>query len=164
LLRDALLIVKRSFGAKHWRTARMLGHLAVVFRKQRRLDEAAATLDEALHMARVAQGPNRPLVAALAIERAQVDLDRGEAATAEPRLREALRVQRLTCAEHSWRIATTKSLLGAALMGLGRLTEAEPLLIEASRRLKDVPGPQGRETKRTRERLAALEHTLVARH
>ena len=156
LLQGALPIVRRSFGERHWRTARMLGHLGTVMRQQRRFDEAGATLDEALAMARDALGQDRPPVATLAIERAQVHLDQGEAAAAELLLRDALRVQRLTSAEDSWRIASTKGLLGAALMGLGRMEEAEPLLNEASRRLPDIPGPQGRETAPTRERLATL--------
>ena len=158
LLRDALPIVRRSFGEKHWRTARMIGHLGVVMRQQRRFDEAEAMLDDAVIMARTTLGgQDRPHVAALAVERAQVHLDRGEAAAAEPLLREALRVQQLTCADDSWRIASTRSLLAAALMELGQLAEAELLLVEASRRLKDIAGPQGRETVPTRERLAALE-------
>jgi tetratricopeptide (TPR) repeat protein len=157
LLADALKIFRRSFGEKHWRTARMLGHLAGVWRKQRRFDEAGAALDDALRMARGALGPDRPVVGALEVERAQVHLDQGEAAAAEPLLREGLRVQRLSCVEDGWRIATTKSLLGAALFGLGRIAEAEPHLIDASRALKDIPGPEGRETKATRERLAELQ-------
>ncbi len=156
LLRDATNIVRRSFGEKHWRTARMLGQLGAACRRQSKLDEAATLLDDALAMAHEALGRDKPLVAELAIERARVDLDRGEAAVAETRLREALRVQRLSCAEDSWRIASTKSLLGVALLGLGRLADAETLLIEAGRRLQDIPGPQGRETKPTQDRLATL--------
>ena len=156
LLQGALTIMRRSFGEKHWRTARMLGHLAFVWRKQGRLDEAATTLDEALSMARATLGADRPVVAALEIERAQVHLDRGEAAAAEPLLKHGLHVQRLSCPENGWRIASTKSLLGGSLLGLGRLAEAEPLLMEASRILKEIPGPQGRETQFTRERIAAI--------
>lgn len=157
LLRDALPIVRASLGESHWRTARILGHLGVVYRRQRRFADAIATLDDALQMARGALGPDRPLVATLAIERAQVDLDRGEAAAAEALLREGLRVQRLTCGDDSWKIAATKSLLGAALIGLRRLDEARLLLLDASSRLQNVPGPQGRETKATWQRLRALE-------
>jgi serine/threonine protein kinase len=157
LLRDAVSIVRRSFGEKHWRTARMLGNIGAALRKQQRFEKAAMLLDEALLMARSALGPDRPHVAALAIERAQVHLELGESVEAEMLLRDALRVQRLTSADDSWKIAATKSLLGAALMGAGQITEAEALLLEASRQLKDMPGPQGRETKPTRERLAALE-------
>jgi tetratricopeptide (TPR) repeat protein len=157
LCHDALVIARRSFGSGHWRTARTMGHLGEVWRRLGRLDEAAAIIDEAWKIVRVAGlGTEHPLLAGLGIERAQVHLARGEAAAAEPLLREALRMQQLTYIDGSWRIASTKSLLGAALMGLGQEAEAESLLLEASRVLKDIPGPQGRETKPTRERLAAL--------
>lgn len=161
LLREALPIVQRSFGEVHWRTARMLGQLGEVLRRQRRPDEAGAMLEQAWVMARNALGPDQPDMAALAIERACVDLDRGDAATAETRLREALRVQLRTCGEDSWRVAATRSLLGAALLELGRLVEAESQLLTASRRLPDLPGPQGRETAPTRERLALLARAAV---
>jgi hypothetical protein len=49
-----------------------------------------------------------------------------------------------------------KSLLGSALTSLERYDEAETLLLDASRVLKDVPGPQGREAKATAVRLNAL--------
>jgi tetratricopeptide (TPR) repeat protein len=162
LVRDALSIVRRSFGEKHWRTARMIGHLGNILRLQRRLDEAAPMLDEALQMARASLGPDRPQVAALSVERAQAALDLDDPAAAEPLLRDALRVQRLTSAEDSWRLSSTKSLLGAALLGLDRISEAEPLLVEAHRHLKEIPGPQGRETKPNRERLAALLRMKVS--
>jgi serine/threonine protein kinase len=157
LVREALPITHRSFGEKHWRTARMIGHLGVIQRRQGKLAEAAVLLDTALPMARASLGADRPQVALLAIDRAQVHLDAGEFSPAEILLREALRVQRLSYAESGWRIASTKSLLGAALLGLNRPTEAAPLLREAAAILRDVPGPQGRETHATRERLRAVE-------
>jgi serine/threonine protein kinase/Flp pilus assembly protein TadD len=156
LLREALAIARRSVGAAHWRTALILGSLGDVCRRQGRLDEASLALDEALPIARAALGPDRPLVAELSIDRARVHLERGEAGTAERLLREALQVQRHFYAVDGWHIASTESLLGAALMNMGRTTEAEPLLVAANRILKDIPGPQGRETQSTRARLAAL--------
>jgi eukaryotic-like serine/threonine-protein kinase len=158
LFQQALEISRKSFGAKHWRTARVVGHLGTVWRRQGRLDEAVAALDEALPLVCASLGPDCLLAAALRSERARVHLERGEAGPAEALLRDALRVQRGSHAEDGWRSATTKSLLGAALLGLGRTDEAEGLLLEASRVLPDLPGPQGRETKATRECLA-----LVAR-
>jgi hypothetical protein len=58
--------------------------------------------------------------------------------------------------DQDWRVAMTKSLLGSALTSLKRYDEAETLLIDAARVLKDVPGPQGREAKATAVRLNAL--------
>jgi hypothetical protein len=85
-----------------------------------------------------------------------VHLARQEPAAAEPLLRQALGAQQRAHAAGDWRIAATKSVLGAALTALGRHPEAERLLIEAQTVLQDVPGRQGREARATRERLEAL--------
>ena len=90
-------------------------------------------------------GPNSVTVASVAIELARVHLDRGDYAAAEPLLRDAVGVMTQVCPEGSWRIASTKGLLGLALAGLGRTAEAEPLLADASRGLRDLPGPPGRQ-------------------
>ena len=65
-------------------------------------------------------------------------------------------MRRKAFGEDDWRVAVTKSLLGAALTPLGRFEEAEQLLLDAQRVLKDVPGPEGREAKATVVRLQAL--------
>jgi eukaryotic-like serine/threonine-protein kinase len=157
LLREAVEIIRGSLGAQHWRTASVMTHLGTVWRLQGRTAEAAALLDEALQIAHAALGNAGTVVASLEVERARVYLARGEHAAAEAMLREALKTQRSVYAETSWRISTTKSLLGAALLGQGRNDEAATLLLEASRVLKDIPGPQGRETKATQERLAMVQ-------
>ncbi len=162
LLRDALAIFRRTVGESHWRTARAAGQLADVWRRQGRTEEAAQALDECRRAARASLGDIHPLVADLAVDRARVCLDRHEPGAAEPLLREALRVQQQFYAPRGWRIATTKSLLGAALLGQGRPAEAAPLLADASRVLPDLPGPQGRETKATRERCAVLARMQVS--
>jgi serine/threonine protein kinase len=162
LLRNAHVIFQRSFGAHHWRTARLQGNLGDVWRRQGRLEEAAAALDEALRIAREALGNDRPQVALLAIDRARVYLDRREPAAAEPLLRDALRVLQLSYVANGWRIASVKSLLGRALLAMGRTDEAKYLLTEASRNLPDIPGPQGRETAPTLEQLTTLTR-LAAR-
>ncbi len=157
LLHEAVEIIRGSLGPRHWRTASVMTHLGTVWRLQGRTAEAATLLDEALQIARAALGNAGTVVASLEVERARVHLARGEPAAAETLLREALKTQRSVYAETSWRISTTKSLLGAALLGQGRNDEAATLLLEASRVLKDIPGPQGRETKATQERLAMVQ-------
>jgi hypothetical protein len=71
-------------------------------------------------------------------------------------LRDALLRQQRTMRTDDWRLAATKSALGAALIGLSQYDEAEGLLTAAQAVLKDVPGRQGREAAATRERLATL--------
>ena len=50
-----------------------------------------------------------------------------------------------------------ESALGAALIALGRLDEAQVLLLDAQRSLKDIPGEQGHAAEANRARLAALD-------
>jgi eukaryotic-like serine/threonine-protein kinase len=57
----------------------------------------------------------------------QVKLERW--AEAEPVLRNCLELRMKHLADDSWQVASTKGLLGAALVGLEKLDEAEPLLI-----------------------------------
>ncbi|HNC22649.1 MAG TPA: serine/threonine-protein kinase [Opitutaceae bacterium] len=156
LLRNAVAIFRRTVGESHWRTARATGQLADVWRRLGRTEEAAQALDNSRQVARASLGDFHPLVADLAVDRARVCLDRHDPAAAEPLLREALRVQQHFYPPNGWRVATTKSLLGAALLGQGRPAEAAPLLADATRILPELPGPQGRETQATRERCALL--------
>jgi hypothetical protein len=87
---------------------------------------------------------------------ARVHLARGDAASAEPLLRNALQSRLRTYPETDWRVGSARSLLGAALVGLRRYQEAEPLLLDAERVLKHIAGPQGREARANLLHLASL--------
>jgi hypothetical protein len=65
--------------------------------------------------------------------------------------------------ETDWRVAATKSALGASLIELRKFDEAQRLLTDARGVLKDVPGRQGREAAATRQRLAALDRARPSR-
>jgi hypothetical protein len=67
-----------------------------------------------------------------------------------------LTLQQAALPADDWLLAATRSALGASLIELKQLDEAERLLTEASAVLKDVPGREGREAAATRDRLAAL--------
>lgn len=150
LQRQAVAICRKVLGARHPSLAVKLGNLATPLRSQGRYSEAAAALDEALQIERAA-----PVL----VGRAQVHLAQGQAALAEPLLREALELRRRTLPESDWRIARIKSVRAAALIALGRHAEAEQALLEAQAGLKDVPGAQGRAAAETRARLAELRAT-----
>ena len=74
---------------------------------------------------------------------------RKEPAAAEALLREGLRIRarrpaivpgrRRTLLDDDWSVGATKSLLGAALVEIGRYEEAETLLLEARRDLEAMP-------------------------
>jgi tetratricopeptide (TPR) repeat protein len=143
IYRDAVPMAKRTLGARHWRVARQLGNLAY-------LRTLKGRLDEALPIAQESAGGDRSLEAGLKIERARIHLLRGEAAVAEPLLRDALGALRRSYPEHGWRIAAVKSLLGGALTELGRFAEAEAFLLEAEKALPRRPlRPRNRSESRT---------------
>ena len=107
-------------------------------------------MDEALALAIPARGDDSPTVATYRINLARVHLARGDGAAAEPLLRRALAVRRKAYGEDDWRVGTARSLLGAALTSQRQYADAEGLLLDAQRVLKDEPGAQGREAKANR--------------
>ena len=64
--------------------------------------------------------------------------------------------RRRTFVDDNWSIGATKSLLGAALIALGRYDEAEGVLLEARRDLEALPTASPREIATTIDRLTQL--------
>ena len=156
LFRQSLAVRRKAMGPTHEGVAVTLNNLAYPLREQRKYGEAAAALEEAIAMSVPAKGDDSPVVANYRANLGRVHLASGDAATAEPFLRRALAARLRAFGESDWRVAMTRSLLGSALTSLKRYDEAEPLLLDAQRILKDVPGPQGREAKATVVRLRTL--------
>jgi tetratricopeptide (TPR) repeat protein len=156
MFRRALAIRRQHFGERHYSLENSLGNLATALREQGKLEDAAALFEEALARAREGPGDNDPAVAKQSVNVARVHLLRRDYAAAETLLRDALLRQQRTMRADDWRLAATRSALGAALIGLAQYDEAERLLTAAQAVLKDVPGRQGREAAATRERLATL--------
>ncbi len=156
LLRESLVIKRKRLGKDHPGLVPTLNNLANALRKQGKIDEAASLLQEASGIATTRLGNAHPLVAACDVNMARVDIARGAPAAAPPLLRRALAIQQRAFKAGDWRIGLTLSLLGEALTQLGRFPEAERALVSARDGLRDVPGPEGRVARDTRERLAAL--------
>ena len=95
-------------------------------------------------------------MAAHEVNLSRVQIARGHGGLAEQRLRRALAIRERLLDPTDWRLAQAKSLLGASLAAQGRYADAEPLMLEADRRLRVVPGPEGRERGANRARLVAL--------
>jgi tetratricopeptide (TPR) repeat protein len=156
LLRQASGISRKTLGDKHPSLAAQLNNLSRALSEQGKHDEAAAPQEEAVSIVRATFGAHHPTVGQYLAALARVHLTRGDYVVAERMAREALAIRRRTLPEDDWRLASSKSILGAVLTELRRYDEAETLLTEAARALKDVPGPQGREAKMARARLEAL--------
>jgi serine/threonine protein kinase/tetratricopeptide (TPR) repeat protein len=165
-LRQALDMQQRALGANHPVVAATLNSLARVLLEERRYDDAAAALQDAVAIAGGAFGPDHQLVAIYTLDLAAVRMAGGNAAAAEPLLREGIRVRahapgivptrRRTRVEDDWSIGGARSLLGAALTALGRFAEAEAALLDARRELESLPGAGGPEMKLAISRLVDL--------
>jgi hypothetical protein len=108
-------------------------------------------------------GAEHPQVALYSLNLARVQIARGRGAAAEPALRHVLEIRERLLDPGDWRIAQSKSLLGASLLAQRRYADAEPLLLDADRILVAVPGPQERERASNRRRLVALYEKLGRR-
>ena len=163
MIRQAIAIRHKQFGPRHVSNVNSMHNLAVSLREQGRLDEAAAVLTDAIAITREGLGDDDPSLGRLHFQLGRVHLVRKEWTKAEPLLRDALARQERTLQANDWRVAATKSALGAALTHLQKLDEADRLLNEAAGVLKDLPGRQGREAAATRDRLAALARARASR-
>jgi tetratricopeptide (TPR) repeat protein len=166
LFRRVLATERATLGDRHPVVATSLNSLSHVLIAERRLDDAASSLEEALSIARVSLGNDHQLVGIYSINLASVQVDRRKPAEAEPLLREGLRIRtqapqivpgrRRTFADDDWSIGATKSLLGAALVLLGRYNEAETVLLDARNDLASHGRPQPGAMKTTLNRLVQL--------
>lgn len=86
---------------------------------------------EALEMARAFDPPIPSAVADELAVCSRALLAASLAAEAEPLLRECVEIRARILEQRDWRIANARSMLGGALTLLGRLDEAEPLLVES---------------------------------
>jgi serine/threonine protein kinase/Tfp pilus assembly protein PilF len=163
MLRQAFAIRRKQFGERHASNANSMSNLAASLREQGRYDEATAVLSDAIAFTREGLGENHPSLGRLHDQLGRVYLAQRDWTTAEKLLRDALIRQQHASPPDDWRLAATKSALGAAIFNLQMFDEAERLLTEAASGLKDVPGRQGREASATRARLAALHVARTAR-
>jgi hypothetical protein len=162
LLREAAEVDKTVFGPDRPEYAQMLGSLSAAIEAQGRLREAEALLDESLRIVDRQFPADHPRVLLFAINRARIRIKRGHAAETEPVLRRALAAREQLYPADDWRVAQARSLLGAALIAQHRFEDAEPLMLDADRVLKAVPGPEGDERRDNRARLVRL-YTLQRR-
>ena len=156
LFREALTIRRQALGPAHPQLAVTLNNHAFPLRELKRYDEAIADLEEALALSIPARGEGSGPVAQYRTNLARVYLAKGDAGRAEPLLRQSLEARLRLYGDDDWRVATSRSLLGAALTLRRQFEEAEANLLAAKRVLKDVPGAQGREAQATVTRLSAL--------
>ncbi|MHC5212094.1 MAG: serine/threonine-protein kinase [Planctomycetota bacterium] len=114
-------------------------------------DDPAAEqfLDQRLARWRDKYGEGSVFLANLLYEQAMLLVELGRCDLAEPRAREHLALRlRDAAGDPSWQAARAKALHGHCLAGMGRLVEAEQLLLDGYEGLRDVPLPAAIEARR----------------
>ncbi|MBI1850286.1 MAG: tetratricopeptide repeat protein [Planctomycetes bacterium] len=146
LYREALKISRSAYPAGHPKLLDSLRDLAKLDAQLSKTDEAVALLGEVLESNRATLPKESLELAASLATLSQTYLEWKAWDAAEPVIRECLSI-REKAEPDAWTTFSSKSLLGAALLGQTKLAEAEPLLLEGYRGIKQreasIP-PRGR--------------------
>jgi tetratricopeptide (TPR) repeat protein len=139
--RDSLNMFRRELGDEHPDVARNAALLAYWLIEAGSFDEAGQLVDEALAIRRKVMGDESADVAATYTLRANLLLAERRFDEAMKVAVDARRVLALSLPDDHWRVAMAKNTQGAALTGLGRYKEAEPLLVGSLDHLYGSPVP-----------------------
>ena len=140
LQREALAIQRKVLGNEHSEVANSLNELAGLLERQNRLTEAETAIRECLALRRKIQGESHPFVAYTLSQLGSVLQRQGRHVEAETVLREALAWCDQPGADRG-AVPEAQSVLGAALAGQKKFTEAEPLLLSGYEGLKRLANP-----------------------
>jgi tetratricopeptide (TPR) repeat protein len=157
LLEEALAKHKEKLGLDHPATLENMNNLAMAYLDADQRDEAVRLLEKTLAMRQKKLGPDHPGTLGTMNSLAVAHLKNGDFATAERILREWLVIGQST-RPNAWTISYTQSVLGEALVGQQKYTEAEPLLLAGYEGLK---AREKVSTLRAKKRLTGALHRIV---
>lgn len=156
LSRAALAMNRRLLGDEHPSVATNLNNLALIVQAEGRPREAEELFRQALTMRRKLLGNQHPRVASSLLGLASSLLDRHAEPEAELLLREAFAIQQATLDPGDWKIALTRTMLGACLTARREFTAAESLLSAGSEVLMASPAAPAAEKRKALERRIGL--------
>jgi serine/threonine protein kinase len=139
LMREVLKGEEAKLGPDHPGTLITMQNLESVLRFHKDYSEADALSRERLARTRRRDGPESEGYAAALTDAGEALLLRNQWAEAEPLLRESLGIREKLHPD-DWRTFSTRSALGRALLGQGKRTEAEPLIVKGYNGLKERKG------------------------
>jgi tetratricopeptide (TPR) repeat protein len=166
--RESLAVYRRVFTSDNLEVARVLNRIGFWLTLARQYDEADRDTRDALDMRRRLVGERHPDVASSLIGLATLQVAQDKFPDALESARSAADIYTTSLSASHWRTAAAECAEGAALTGLGRYREAEPLLTHGYAILsKDSGAPpsfrtlaeQYMETLHRRERLANRSRT-----
>ena len=155
-LRRALAIRTVELGERHTRVATVVGTLGRVLHARGKLDEAEDLLRHALGVRLELLGEAHTHVALSRRDLGALLLDQRRIEEAGRLIEEALMSLRRSQAPEDWVIASAESLWGSYLTLLGRLDEAEPLLVRSYSALRETKSEISIYTRQASERLDAF--------
>ncbi len=156
LLRQALEIFSASYGPRHTRVAAVASSLGRVLHDQGRLPEARRSFEQALELRLELLGEDHVHVANTRKNLAALLLDQGDVEGAGELLEAALASLRRTKPAGNWTIADAESIRGSHLTALGRYAEAEGLVLDSYRILREVKGDGDANTRAALQRVIDL--------
>jgi tetratricopeptide (TPR) repeat protein len=130
--REALAIYRKVFPQDHPTVALELNRMGFWLTMAGDYDEADRDIQEALAMRRRLLGERNPGVASSQVVLATLQVAQHHYAEALESARSATDIYSEALSPTHWRTAVSMSVQGAALTGLGRLTEAQPLLTKSA--------------------------------
>jgi tetratricopeptide (TPR) repeat protein/tRNA A-37 threonylcarbamoyl transferase component Bud32 len=133
LARDTVERARRVLGAQHANLVYFLGNWGTCLARLGRPEDGAGKLEEAVAIAEVAIGKPNPTTAGFLIDRARILLDAGDAAAAEPLVREALADYAASKDSSAVRSAKARIELARCHRAAGHYAEAETLLVEGQK-------------------------------
>ncbi len=129
LLTESFEARRKVLGENHPDTLQSMSNLAALYWKQGKFSDAEQLFQKALQAERKVLGPRHPTTLGEMQSLAAMNLERHDYRKAEPLLREVIAGQENT--SRPWTRDYSRGMLGAALAGLGRYDEAEPLLLSS---------------------------------
>ncbi|WP_256105468.1 tetratricopeptide repeat protein [Streptomyces sp. ODS05-4] len=136
----------------------LCNELGILFRYTGRFDQAAAFYHRARSLLRQSGAPEGATMASILHNLGGLAHARGDFAAAEEPARRAVHLRTRLMGEKSVEVAADKGALAAVLMDLGRLDEAESLLVDCLTVVEEHYGPDHIETGIVLGNLAALSH------
>ncbi len=147
---------RQIFGEDHLEVAKSLNNLAVCLHRLGDTSESETLFRKVLEIRLRELGAAHHDVAVSRRNLANLLLDLGQPDAASKLAQQALTSLQATRPEDYWRLADTRSVLGAVLTAQSQFVEAEPLLITSHRALLEQKGPSSVYTRDARQRLVEL--------
>jgi tetratricopeptide (TPR) repeat protein len=138
--REALRILRQLFPGDHPEVARIENRIGSWLTDAGEYAEADHDLQDALAMRRRLFGDKHPDIASSLVVVAILQVARGQNAEALESAQGAVDIFTTALSATNWKTALAQSAEGAALTGLGRYAEAEPLLQRGAAILSKDPG------------------------